>query len=103
MGVRGFSFLESLQWEKVGVMDRKEGTERPGCRRDSGILAGDVDGGQVNHSQRFGLYARTVSGVGVMDVILREGDGVRCVFWEACPPLIGRLDGRGYARRLRGQ
>lgn len=62
MGVKGFSFLESLQWEEVGVLGWKEGTERPGYTREHGVLS-DVDGDQVSHSQRFRLYSRAVGRV----------------------------------------
>lgn len=94
--------MESLQWEKVGVMGWKKGAEQPGCRRDYGILAGDVDGGQVNHSQRFGLDARAARWV-LWAVYCGRGMGSDVCFGKLAPPLEGRLDGRGYARRLRGQ
>lgn len=58
-----FSFLESLQWEEVSAMGRKEGTEQPGRRWEHGVLAGDADGGQVNPSQGFGLCARALGWV----------------------------------------
>lgn len=94
MGVKGFSFLESLQWEKIGVMGQKEGTERPGCRRDYGILAGNVDGVQVNHSQRFGLYARAVGWVLWM-LFCKRGMGSDVCFGKLALPLSGGWMGEG--------
>lgn len=75
----------------VLAMGQKKGTEQPEHRREHGVLAGDADRGQVNHSQGFGLYSRAVDAV---EVSLWERDGVRCMSWEACLVPMRRLRGQ---------
>jgi len=59
----GEAFLES--WSTVGrgwcAVKR---TERPGQRRECGVLAGEAGRGQVSYSQGYGLYSRAVGHCG---------------------------------------
>lgn len=84
---RGFVSWRACPWVEDGVMCWKEGTERPGCLDGGGsigcwleILAGA--GATIPRGLDFIL-----GHWGTVGVSLGERDGVRCVFWEACPSL----------------